>query len=86
MNIPVTQQINDYSAVQNKFWNQKVTQATNLVLHVSMMMVVTLLQNNCKKNYLRNDIREAMIYLLMLTVSDESKYITQTQTFLQIVH
>ena len=80
----MTQQINDYSPIQNKFWNQKVTQATNLVLHVSTIMVVTLLQN--KKNYLRNDMRKAMIYLLMLTVSDESKYITQTQTFLQIVH
>ena len=67
-----------------KFWKQKVVQVTNLVLHFLTMMAVTLLLN--KKNYIRNDTRKDMIYLLMLTMSDGSKYITQIQAFLQIVH
>ena len=54
MNILVTQPFKIYhhkSIVLQpfKFCNQKVIQATNLVLHVSTMMVVTLLQN--KKRY-----------------------------------
>ena len=75
--------ISNYKAVILQPYNQKIVQVTNLLLHIPVMMmaliipllmvVLALLQN---KNYLRNDMRKAMIYTLMLTMSNGSNYIT----------
>ena len=48
-----------------------------------LMVPIALLLN--EKNYLRNNMRKAVIYSLMLTMSDGSNYITQTKAFLQMV-
>ena len=75
--------ISNYKAVILQPYNQKIVQVTNLLLHIPVMMmaliipllmvVLALLQN---KNYLRNDMRKAMIYTLTLTMSNGSNYIT----------
>ena len=74
----------NYKAMILHPYNQKIVQITDLPLHIPTMMnamtiplpmvEIALLLN--KNNYLRNNMRKGMIYSLMLTMSDGTKYIT----------
>ena len=85
--------ISNYKAMILQPYNQKIVLITNLLLHILtmlmaliiplLMVAIALLLN--KKNYLRNNTRMAMIYSLMLNMSDGSNYVTQAKAFLQMV-